>query len=354
MRLHRPRPLRTTPTVSVVVPCYRYGHYLPAAVASALDQPGVEVEVIVVDDASPDDSADVARSLAAADPRIRVLVHEHNRGHIQTYNDGLDLARGTYVALLSADDLLTPGSLTRAAALMEAHPEVGLVYGFAETFQDEPPALAPAREHWAIWEGEEWLARICARGRNIIVNPEALMRTSVLRQIGGYDPEHPYAADMQMWMRAATIAQVGRINGPAQACYREHGANMHLTQFAGLLVDLGESGRVFESFFDELAADPDRALPRVPALRERARAALAREALQRAATAHGIDGAGPSPAELAAFAASHWPPVVGTRSWQAHERRVSQGLRPGERYLLARAEELRWKVRWRRWRRWGT
>ena len=48
MRFHRPVPLRTRPSVSVVVPCYRYGHYLPDAVASALDQPGVDVEVIAV------------------------------------------------------------------------------------------------------------------------------------------------------------------------------------------------------------------------------------------------------------------------------------------------------------------
>ncbi|WP_122816523.1 glycosyltransferase family 2 protein [Nocardioides pantholopis] len=361
MRLHRPRPLRTRPTVSVVVPCYRYGHYLPAAVASALDQPGVDVEVIVVDDASPDDSAAVAHALAAADPRVRVLVHEENRGHIRTYNDGLALARGEYVALLSADDLLTPGSLTRAVALMEAHPEVGLTYGYPETFRDEPPAAAPAREHWTVWDGEEWLARVCGRGRNIIVNPEALMRTSVLRRIGGYDPAHPHAADMQLWMRAAAIAKVGRVNGPAQACYRDHGANMHHTQFAGAFLDLRESRRVFEQFFEELAAQPAQpaqpglAPARVTALRERARSALAREALYLAANAHRLGAsADPSPVDLAAFAVTCWPPVVGTRSWQVNERRARRGLRPGERLLLAGADELRWKVRWRRWRRWGT
>ncbi len=80
MRFHRPRPLSTRPTVSVVVPCYRYGHFLPAAVASVLDQDGVDVDVIVVDDASTDGSADVARGLAAADGRVRVLVAHDERG----------------------------------------------------------------------------------------------------------------------------------------------------------------------------------------------------------------------------------------------------------------------------------
>ena len=131
MRLARPRPLATRPRVSVVVPCYRYGAYLPACVASATSQPGVEVDVLIVDDASPDDSADVARSLAAADPRVRVLVNEQNMRHIATYNEGLSLVDGEYVVLLSADDLLAPGSLARAVALMEANPSVGMTYGTA-------------------------------------------------------------------------------------------------------------------------------------------------------------------------------------------------------------------------------
>src|SRR3954453_7878821 len=77
-------------TVSVVIPCYRYGDYLPASVRSALDnQPGVDVRVLIIDDASPDDSADKAHALAASDDRIEVWVHEQNRGHIATYNEGL-------------------------------------------------------------------------------------------------------------------------------------------------------------------------------------------------------------------------------------------------------------------------
>src|SRR5690349_18044495 len=103
MRFHRPTALDSSPRVSVVIPCYRYGSYLPAAVASALDQSGLELEVIVVDDASPDDSADIARSLADADPRVQVIVHEQNAGHIRTYNDGLARATGDYLVLLSAD-----------------------------------------------------------------------------------------------------------------------------------------------------------------------------------------------------------------------------------------------------------
>ena len=138
MRLHRPKPFVGAPRVSVVIPCYRYGGYLPDAVASVLDQDGLDIDVLVVDDASPDDSAEVAHRLAAADPRVSVMVHERNAGHIQTYNDGLSRATGDYVVLLSADDLLPRNALTRAVALMEAHPRVGLVYGYARSFTEQP------------------------------------------------------------------------------------------------------------------------------------------------------------------------------------------------------------------------
>src|ERR687887_420932 len=120
------------PTVSVVIPCYRYGRFLPDCVRSVLDQEGVDVRVLIIDDASPDDSAQVALRLAAEDERVEVRVHEVNKGHIATYNEGLlEWADGDYSVLISADDLLTPGSLARATAVMEAHPSVGLVYGHA-------------------------------------------------------------------------------------------------------------------------------------------------------------------------------------------------------------------------------
>ncbi|MFP3675053.1 glycosyltransferase family A protein, partial [Bacillus sp. SIMBA_031] len=94
----------------VVVPCYNYGRYLPDAVHSALSQDGVDVEVIIVDDASTDDTAAVAHRLASADARISVVIHEDNQGHISTYNDGLSRAAQRYVTLLSADVLIAPGA----------------------------------------------------------------------------------------------------------------------------------------------------------------------------------------------------------------------------------------------------
>ena len=98
-------------SVSVVIPCYNYGHFLRDAVSSALDdQEGIDVRVLIIDDASTDNSADVARQIAAEDPRVEVAVHRTNAGNLATYNEGLlAWADGDYTVLLSADDRLTPG-----------------------------------------------------------------------------------------------------------------------------------------------------------------------------------------------------------------------------------------------------
>src|SRR4051812_45731281 len=103
-----------TRRVSVVIPCYNYGEYLAACVDSVLAQAGVDVEILVIDDASTDDSARTATAIAGRDPRVEVRVHRANIGHIRTYNEGLAWASGDYTVLLSADDLLAPGALRRA------------------------------------------------------------------------------------------------------------------------------------------------------------------------------------------------------------------------------------------------
>src|SRR5258708_13414070 len=97
-------------SVSVVIPCYNYGHFLEEAVSSVLDdQRGVDVRVLIIDDASPDDSAEVARKISAREPRVEGAVHPVNRGNIATYNEGLlEWAPADYCLLISAHHPLTP------------------------------------------------------------------------------------------------------------------------------------------------------------------------------------------------------------------------------------------------------
>jgi glycosyltransferase involved in cell wall biosynthesis len=250
-------------SVSVVIPCYKYGHFLEEAVTSVLDdQEGVDVRVLIIDDASPDDSADIARKIAARDPRVEIVIHSANKGNIATFNEGLlEWADGDYCILLSADDQLTPGALRRAGDLLDAHPEVGFVYGRSLWCTDGAPwPTAQMRVRgWSVWPGQRWLKHLFRQAENPVTAPTLVVRTSLQKRVGGYDPQLPRAADMEMYMRLAANADVGFIRGADQAYYRLHEQNM--SKGVSALMDLRQRRSVFEVVLDrygERLPDPKR------------------------------------------------------------------------------------------------
>jgi glycosyltransferase involved in cell wall biosynthesis len=350
----RPRQLVTRPTVSVIIPCYNYGSYLPACVASVLGQEGVDTDILIVDDASPDGSAAVARGLVASDPRVHLIEHQVNMGHIATYNQGLREASGAYVVLLSADDLLAPGCLARAAALLESNTDVGFVYGYPPRFVDQPPRARTAVRSWSIWRGDEWLRRICQRGSNVIFCPEVVMRAELMRELTGYDNRLPHSADFHLWLRAAARASVGRVNGCDQAFYRVHGQNMHMNKYAGIITDIKERRHAFEIFFEG-----DRGkLPRWRALQQQARHSLACEALLHVRQSYdGPTLTAEQRTELVEFAHETCPQIRGGRLWRSCESRAARhesGSGPSTRRRATAAfDDLRKRVRWHRWYRYG-
>lgn len=348
MRLRPPGRPKGRPLVSVVVPEYNYGHYLPDSVGSVLAQEGVDVEVIVVDDASTDGSQEVARAMAATEPRVTAVVHETNMRHIATFNDGLERASGDYLVLLSADDALTPGSLARAVALMEHEPSVGMVYGRFQRFNGCVPPYRDRRSWWSTWDGDAWIRRFVRRGRNITASPEIVMRSSTYRAIGGYDPAMPHTSDMLMWLRAAARGRIGRVNGPAQAYYRVHGGNMHLTEFAGPLDDLRESRDTFDRFFALDAA----LLPEAEQQVRRARASVAREAVLAAAIAPATPEGDLRRDLLLDFATETCPDITSSAAWR-WARLGRRDAPRGARHLLNTVESARWRLRSQRGTRLG-
>jgi hypothetical protein len=317
-------------------------------VLSVLEQPGVDPRVIVVDDASPDDSADIARKLAATDPRVEVVVHEENLGHIRTYNEGLALVRTEFAVLLSADDLLTPGALRRATAFMIARPRIGFVYGGAQSFSDSVPQFTPKTAPFTEWSGRNWISLSCRRGRNFIMSPEVVMRTEALHSVGLFSPELPHSADLELWLRLAAQWDVGRVNRVPQAFYRVHQANMHLTTFATLPVDLRHRLAAFEVIGSPWFSSR---VPDASGLLVAARRAVAREAILIAS--RGLDGGAPAELarELFAFAEQTMPgnvrPAQPLTAWRL--RRADSGLPPApvQRHVEAarrQVDRLRWKT----------
>ncbi|WP_406832191.1 glycosyltransferase [Pedococcus sp. KACC 23699] len=348
-------------SVSVVIPCYNYGHFLEAAVRSVLDdQPGVEVRVLIIDDASPDGSADVARRVAAREPRVEVLAHEANKGNIATFNEGLlEWADGDYCLLMSADDLATPGALARARDLLDAHPEVGFVYGRALWVNDGAPLPTPRTRvrGWSVWSGQWWLDRRFRDGENPISAPAVVVRTALQQRVGGYDPQLPRAADMEMFMRLAAHGDVGFLRGVDQAFYRLHGKNMH--QAVSPLMDLEQRKSVFDVCLKRYG---DRLAERGVAA-EAVKAQLAREALwaagrvyqpgrlRRSRVGHRLLGAGSGVETadvegLTRFAADCWPEVKRLALYRIIE---AQGRLGGREVGFMLGQKGRWWLRRRSW-----
>jgi glycosyltransferase involved in cell wall biosynthesis len=256
--------------VDIVVPCYNYARFLEGCVRSVLNQSIEDVRVLIIDDASSDDSLLVARKLAQADPRVTVVGHAENKGHINTYNEGIAWASAEYFLLLSADDLLAPGALERAVELMDANPDIVLTHGKGVWWHDHLPMpdIDPVQNH--AWERHDLLRQLCATAKNIWT-PTVIARTKTQKTIGGYRASLPHSGDLEMWLRFATNGSVAYINA-VQAIYRTHSAQMSNAYSADRMRDFWQTKLAFDSFFDEY----ENSLENSRVLRIVARRALAR------------------------------------------------------------------------------
>jgi glycosyltransferase involved in cell wall biosynthesis len=336
--------------VDIVIPCYNYAHFLEACVQSVLAQEGVEVNALVIDDGSTDRTAAVASALCDKDPRVRLISLPKNGGMIPAVNRGLAEATGDYFVKLDADDLIPPGSLMRSISLLERHPNVGFVYGRPRHFSSSvPPRPRWGRPRWTIWPGAEWFALRCRLGVNCISQPEVVIRSSMLREIGGYNVKLAHTSDMEMWLRLSAIADVGRINGIDQGYYRVHPNSMQRTVNAGLMTDL--IGRR-EAFISSLTVAGNRLRDAVE-LEATFRRKLAAEALDRACRAYDRDRVDLNKeATLVEFAMTTYPSAASLSEWSRLQKRRQRGRRSRwmPRSLLAAAvRRSREEIAYFRW-----
>jgi Glycosyl transferase family 2 len=244
------------PGVDVVVPSYNYARYLPGCVASLFRQEGVDVRVLVIDDASSDDTPDVARRLMSQYPALQFRRHGRNIGHIATYNEGLlGWATADYSLLISADDLLAPGALKRAADILDRRPSVGLVSGIAFLFESDTD-LAKGVDAGLPGSGHGPNDQVLSTARflwqcvygNPIATPTVVVRTALQHKVGGYAPELPHTGDMEMWMRFTVCADIA-VTRFVQAYKRIHASNMSKQYNARALGDLQERLKAFQYAF---------------------------------------------------------------------------------------------------------
>lgn len=214
------------PRVSFIAANYNYGRYIVEAVDSLLSQTFKDLEVIVIDDASTDNSREILQSHYSDEPRVRLVFHERNRGHIFARNEGLELARGEYVAVMDADDFCyRPDAVEAHVAVLDANPDVTFVYSaFQEVNeQSHPFRLLQQWEQDFVREGLDEFRELIKR--NYVPHTGTLIRRSFLDPEGNYDPVLPHSADWDIWLKLSTRGRVGYLSTPYYA-YRMHSASL--------------------------------------------------------------------------------------------------------------------------------
>jgi glycosyltransferase involved in cell wall biosynthesis len=317
------------PSIDIIVPCYRYAHFLRECVTSVLAEHELQVRVIILDDASPDNTPEVASQLSAGDARVTYRRHTVNQRHIATYNEGIEWVAADYLLLLSADDYLLPGALRRAVDFLEANPRVGFVYGRAILTPDSgvkgpPPGTAATTGSWKIKTGVEFMNEVAQRGTiNPVPTPTAIVRTRLQKQVGGYRPELPHTGDMEMWLRLAAYADVGEFDG-FLAIWRRHESNMQFEYYRSDygIADLSQR-RAAIDWFSEYCKP---ALADAVGVRKRLLSPLAQDALKHASGAFN-DGRVEVVAQLEEFALSADPGVKQTHRWRLLTLKRAFGMR---------------------------
>ena len=214
------------PNVTFVVPCYKLGHLLPDCISSILMQTYRDYEVLIMDDCSPDETPQVAA--AFADPRVQHIRNEPNLGHLRNYNKGIELARGKYIWLISADDCLRSRYvLERYVGLMEAHPNVG--YAFCPAIRLEDGREKELLEYSVqgpkdvILDGREFLHRLIYA--NTIIAPSTMARKECYERVSMFPLNMPWGGDWYLWCMFALHFDVAYFADP-MVCYRRHALSM--------------------------------------------------------------------------------------------------------------------------------
>lgn len=204
--------------ISVIIPCYKQAHFLADAIESALDQGRDDVEVIVINDGSPDDTAAVA---ARYGDRI-VYIEQENRGLSGARNTGIRAATGHYIALLDSDDEYLPGALDRLAAHLDQHPDIALVCGDVILFDETGDLGRKSAYDGTPRNPDNFRWEVVG----FYITPSTVMvRREVFDTIGLFDEALKNAAeDWLMWVQIARRYKMAYLDAPVTH-YRQHPNN---------------------------------------------------------------------------------------------------------------------------------
>lgn len=207
------------PELTVSMPAYNAGEYAREAIASVLSQEGIDFELIVVDDGSLDDTAEVVESFA--DPRVRLIRHDRKLGIGRAHNRVLAGSRAPFVAHVDADDVVLPGAFRRMLAAFEDSPQVGLAHCHYRLIDRAGTVLGDSAR--SVRPGVDYRRELLVRGGSV-ANHLRTYRREALDAVGPFDERGSVGVDSEMALRILDRYEI-RLVPEVLYAHRLHGRN---------------------------------------------------------------------------------------------------------------------------------
>jgi glycosyltransferase involved in cell wall biosynthesis len=192
--------VRRGPLVSIVTPSYNQGRYIQQTIESVLNQGYPHLEYVVVDGGSNDNTIDILKKYEAH----LTWISEKDRGQADAINKGFRMAKGEIIAWLNSDDTYLPGAIARSVGYLEAHPEVGMLYG--QGYHVDEAGEIIERYYTEPFDYQR-LGEVC-----FICQPTVFLRAEVIGTVGPLDVRLDYSLDYEYWMRIAKRFRIGYLD----------------------------------------------------------------------------------------------------------------------------------------------
>lgn len=198
------------PLVSVCIPAYNSSAYIADTIRSILNQTYENIEVIVVDDRSGDDTVSVVKGLCKDDERVKLFENEKNLGMSGNWSQCLELCHGEFVKLICADDMIDQNALEVEAQALMDHPSANLAESDTRLVDISGKATGAFKRYYksGLVDGKK-VAKTSLMLNNFFGAPvNNMIRRSVLEKTGYFDPAFTYILDFDMWVRIACTGDV--------------------------------------------------------------------------------------------------------------------------------------------------
>ncbi len=197
--------------VSVVIPAYNAARFLPEAVESVLSQTYGNIEVLVVDDGSTDETGSVVEPFSA-DKRFRYHFKE-NGGPSSARNAGVHLAKGSHIAFMDGDDVWYPHKLETQMPLFDQHPSPGVVFSDRHLIDERGRPMSGCP--WTPYRGPKLYERLLVE--NFVPTSSAVVAAEVFQSVGFFDESQLLSEDCDFWLRASVCYTFDFVSEPLEA-----------------------------------------------------------------------------------------------------------------------------------------